>query len=94
MIAIHPRSNSFSDNWIDYCVKNNIPYKLVNCFSNDIVTQLNGCEALMWHWHHNDYKSTIFARQLTISLELSGTKVFLIRVRHGILMIARTEIFV
>ena len=76
MIAIHPRSNSFSDNWIDYCVENNIPYKLVNCFSNDIVTQLNGCKALMWHWHHNDYKSTIFARQLTISLELSGTKVF------------------
>jgi len=76
MIAIHHRKNSFSEQWIEYCESNKVAYKNVNCFSGNIIHDVEDCTALMWHWHHNDYKSTIFARQLTLSLELSGTKVF------------------
>ena len=75
-LAIHDRKNSFSDRWIDYCKKNNIEYKLVNCYSNDIVNQLSDCNGLMWHWDLNDYKSSLFAKQLTISLEMGGLKVY------------------
>lgn len=76
MLAIHPREGGFSDKWIEYCTANDITYKLVNCYSSDIITQLQGCSALMWHWAHYDHKGVLFARQLIVSLELMGIKVF------------------
>lgn len=76
MIAIHSRKNSFSDKWIEYCEKNNIQYKLVDCYNNEIMSELGNVRALLWHWHHNDYKALQFAKSLTISLESIGIKVF------------------
>jgi glutathione synthase/RimK-type ligase-like ATP-grasp enzyme len=75
-IAIHNRPGSYSDEWIDYCKKNNIDYKIVNCYDSDIVSQLKDCDGLMWHWPHWDFKAAHFARQLTYSLEIKGKKVF------------------
>ncbi|MFO8053849.1 MAG: hypothetical protein R6U19_01620 [Bacteroidales bacterium] len=77
MIAIHHRPGSYSERWIEYCEDNNISYKLVNCFDNTIFEQLEGCNGLMWHWHHNaGYRAYLFARQLTYALEAKGIKVF------------------
>lgn len=75
-IAIHDRPGSFSDRWINYCKKNNIPYKTVNCYSTDIIRQIKGCNGLMWHWYHDDYREQNFARQLIFSIEKMGVKVF------------------
>lgn len=75
-IAIHNRPSSYSDYWINYCSKNNIPYKVVNCYDSDIVEQLSDCNGLMWHWVLWDNKAIQFARQLTYSLEQAGKKVF------------------
>jgi glutathione synthase/RimK-type ligase-like ATP-grasp enzyme len=75
-IAIHNLAGSFSDRWIKYCDENQVSYKLVNCYDYDIVAQLDDCRGLMWHWNQNDYKAALFARQLTISLEKKGIKVF------------------
>ncbi len=75
-IGIHNRPGSFSDHWIDYCQKNNIQYKLVNCYDSDIVFQLEDCDALMWHHHHANYKDVLFAKQLLYSLEQCGKKTF------------------
>lgn len=75
-IAIHDLAGSFSDRWIKYCDENQVPYKLVNCYDSDIVAQLDDCKGLMWHWNLNDYKAALFARQLTLSLEKKGIKVF------------------
>lgn len=75
-IAIHHRPDSFSEIWIDYCKEKNIPYKLVNCFDSDIINQLSDCHGLMWHWDLTDNKPALFARQLTLSLEKKGLKVF------------------
>ena len=75
-IAIHHRQGSFSDQWISYFDKNDIAYKLVNCYDYDIISQLDGFNGLMWHWDLNDYKAFLFARQLTISLENKGILVF------------------
>jgi hypothetical protein len=75
-LAIHHRPGSFSTIWVDYCNKNNIPYKLVNCYSSDIVSQLSDCDGLMWHWDLTDYRPALLAKQLTISLEKKGLKVF------------------
>lgn len=75
-IAIHKREGSFSDRWIPYCIDNNIPYKIVNCYDSDIIDQLNDCNGLMWHWSHTDYRAQNFARQLIYSIEQRGIKVF------------------
>jgi len=76
LIAIHPRHESYSNEWIKYCNENNIAYKLVDCYNSDIIHQLKDCDGLMWHWPHWDHKASLFARQLTISLEAIGKKVF------------------
>ena len=76
MLAIHERPGSFSDRWITYCDDNNIKYKKVNCYSNDILNQLKDCEGLMWTWEIYDYRAKYFARQLIISAEKMGVKVF------------------
>jgi glutathione synthase/RimK-type ligase-like ATP-grasp enzyme len=75
-IAIHHRPDSFSDRWIEYCKINNIDYRLVNCFDSDIIQQMDDCDALMWHWAWWDSKVIHFARQLTLSLEHMGKKVY------------------
>jgi len=75
-IAIHNREGAFSDKWIEYCKNNNIPFKIVNCYSSDIIAQISDCDALMWHWNHIDYREQLFARQLIISAENMGLKVF------------------
>lgn len=75
-IAIHRSEGSFSDQWIAFCEENKIDYKIVNCYANDIIPQLEECDVLMWHHHHGNYKDLLFAKQLIFSLEQSGKKVF------------------
>jgi glutathione synthase/RimK-type ligase-like ATP-grasp enzyme len=75
-IAIHNTKKGFSNYWIAYCKAQNIPYKEVNCYDNDIIEQLNDCYALMWHHSHGNYKDVLFAKQLLFSLEQAGKKVF------------------
>jgi len=75
-IAIHVHPGSFSDRWITYCNENKIEYKLVNCYDTNIISQLEECNGLMWHWSHEDYKAFLVARQLTLSLEKKGMQVF------------------
>jgi glutathione synthase/RimK-type ligase-like ATP-grasp enzyme len=75
-IGIHHTPGSFSDRWIDYCKKQNIDYKIVNCYATDIISQLEDCDALMWHHHHGNFKDVLFAKQLIYSVEQSGKKTF------------------
>lgn len=75
-IAIHHIPGSFSDRWITYCIDNNVSYKLVDCYKSDIIEQLSDCQGLMWNWILIDYKAYLIARQLTLSLEKKGIKVF------------------
>ncbi|MCU4520397.1 hypothetical protein KTI62_09430 [Acinetobacter schindleri] len=75
-IAIHHRENSFSDKWIKYCEINNIDYKIVNAFDNNIIEQLADCDALLWHHHHAQYKDVLTAKRILFALEHAGIKVF------------------
>lgn len=76
MLAIHHAKGSFSERWIPYCQENSIPYKLVNCYANNIVDQLKDCDVLLWHHHHGNAKDIVFAKQLLFALEQAGMKVF------------------
>lgn len=75
-IAIHHNPGWFSDRWLEYCKANSIDYKIVNCYDSDIISQLNDCDALMWHHSHAYYKDVLFAKQLLYSLQIAGKKVF------------------
>lgn len=75
-IAIHHRKGSFSDRWIEYLKKNTIDYKIVDVYQNDIIQQLEGCDAFIWHHSHSKPKDILFAKQLLFSLKQSGLKVF------------------
>lgn len=75
-LAIHHEKNSFSERWIDYCNTNDISYKLVNCYENNIIEQLEGIDVLLFNWWHHDVKAALFMRQLTYSIELKGISVF------------------
>lgn len=76
MIAIHSSKDSFSERWINYCKKNNINFRVVNCYSTDIIKELEECDALMWHHNQMYSKDILFAKQLLFSLEQSGKIVF------------------
>lgn len=75
-LAIHHTKGTFSDDWIKYCENEKIPYKLVNCYDDNIVEILNDCDGLLWHFSHNNAKDYLFAKQLIYSLETAGKKVF------------------
>ena len=75
-LAIHNSQSSFSRRWINYCELKGIDYSLVNCYDNDIIKQLNDCDALLWQHFQTNPKAVLFAKQLLFSLEQSGKRVF------------------
>jgi len=75
-IGIHHSKDSFSERWIAYCDENGIPWKQVDCYSNNIMQQLDDCDALMWHINQNNPKEKVFAKQLTYAVQAAGKKVF------------------
>jgi hypothetical protein len=76
MIAIHKASGGFSDRWISYCDNNAIPYKIVNCYKNDIISQLSDCSTLIWQYYQGSVKDFIMAKALMNTLEHVGIKTF------------------
>lgn len=75
-IAIHNSKKGFHPRWVAYCAENEIPYKFVNCYANDIIEQLEGCDALMWHHSQQNPKDLNIAKQILFALEHTGFRVF------------------
>lgn len=75
-LAIHSQKGSFSDRWIIYCERQNIPFKLVNCYDNDIIQQLEDCDALLWHHQQTNYKDVLLAKNILFAIEQYGKTVF------------------
>jgi glutathione synthase/RimK-type ligase-like ATP-grasp enzyme len=75
-LAIHHRKGSYSEGWIDYCTKKGIPCKIVDAYHSDIIQNLQECDAFMWHFHHDNPKDCLFAKQLLYSLEQAGKVVY------------------
>jgi hypothetical protein len=76
MIAIQKANGGFDLRWIDYCFEHGIDFKHVDCYKNDIIHQLNGCDAFMWQYYQGSIKDSIMAKGLLFSLEHAGLKVF------------------
>lgn len=76
MIAIHNSKSGFHPRLIAWCEKNNIPYKLVNCYANDLIEQMQDCKGLLWHHSQNDPKALLAAKPILFALEQASIKVF------------------
>jgi glutathione synthase/RimK-type ligase-like ATP-grasp enzyme len=75
-IAIHQTKKGFDSRWISYCSQKEIPFKIVNCYSNNIIDELKDCDALMWHHYQSSPKDVLIAKPILYSLEQSGKIVF------------------
>ncbi len=75
-LAIHHRPGSFSDQWIDYCEQQDISYKIVNCYENDIIDQVKGYRGLMWHISHILPQDILIGKQVMFALEQAGMQTF------------------
>jgi glutathione synthase/RimK-type ligase-like ATP-grasp enzyme len=75
-IAIHKSDVGFHPRWKDYCERNSISYKIVNCYSSKIIPELDDCSALMWHHSQGNSRDLVIAKQILFALEHSGFRVF------------------
>jgi glutathione synthase/RimK-type ligase-like ATP-grasp enzyme len=75
-IAIHPREDSFSDRWIQYCQEHRVDYCLVDCYAPDIISRLQDASALLWHIGHGVATDMLMGRHVLNAAELLGLVVF------------------
>ena len=76
MLAIHDSPTGFHPRWIDYCERERIPYRLVNCYASNIIDQVKDCQALMWQHGQSHPKDVLIARPVLSALEHAGIRVF------------------
>ncbi|MCI0696566.1 hypothetical protein L0337_31760 [candidate division KSB1 bacterium] len=75
-LAIHHRTGSFSERWINYCLQHGIDFKIVNCYDSALMSQLKDVDGLLWHWVHYEPGAQLAARQIIASIEMQNLKVF------------------
>lgn len=75
-IGIQHTPIGFNNLWISYCEENDIPYKLINCYEDNIINQLEDCDAFMWNHDLLTLKDNIIAKRLLFALEHSGKITF------------------
>lgn len=76
MIYIQDSTKGFHPKWIDYCIENELEYKLVDFYESSSIKDIRKGDVALWHFHHNDYASTKFAKSLIHSLSIKGVKTF------------------
>lgn len=76
MLAIHDSQTGFHPRWVAYCERQGITYRLVNCYDSNLIENVKGCQALMWHHGQSNPKDILIARPILSALEHAGVKVF------------------
>ncbi len=75
-IGIPNNPRGFAKKWIEYCEQKNINYKLIDVYNNDVIKQLEDCDAFMWHTNHLSRKDYQVAKRLLTAIEHSGKVCF------------------
>lgn len=78
-VAIHfdYDDNNFCHHWMKILDDLNINYKLVDCFDNNIINELDSIDILLFNWLHYDYSVSIFAANLIYTIQSNmGVKVY------------------
>lgn len=75
-IAIFNSQSGFHPRWEAYCKEKGIPYKMVDCYANNLIEQLKDCDILLWHHSQNDPRALVAAKPILFALEQAGKRVF------------------
>lgn len=75
-IGIVERPGGFSDRWIEYCIERSIPFRRINIYDNNLISEVKGVKALMWNWSHGDFHNQLIARQIILALEYTGLVIY------------------
>lgn len=75
-VAIHNTPSSFAQEWIEYCKNAEIPFGIVDCYSNNIVSEMKSFDVLLWHHQQSNPIDYFMAKKLLTALEFSGKVVF------------------
>jgi len=75
-VAVHRRADSFSDRWVEACRERGIDVVVVDGYASDVLRQLEGCDAFLWHFDHEDATDLLLARSVLESARRMGLAVF------------------
>ncbi len=76
MIGIHQHAGGFSDRWAAYCTEKQIPFRLIDCLSTNVIAECRQLSAILWHWRHDTPEHLLAARHVLTALEAMGIPVF------------------
>ncbi len=75
-VAIHERADSFSERWVAACRERGIAVTLVDGYASDVLRQIEGCDAFLWHFDHEDATDLLVARTVLEAARRMGLAVF------------------
>jgi glutathione synthase/RimK-type ligase-like ATP-grasp enzyme len=75
-LAIHPRTNSFSDRVIQLCEERGIPYQRVSAFDSGFIAKLRDFDAFLWHYDHVNPGELLAGNIVLQAAEQAGKVVF------------------
>ncbi len=73
---IFKHSGFWTNPWEDYCTKNNIDFKFVDCYQPDVIERLREFDCLLWHFGQYVYEDMLVARYILNTASGMGLKVF------------------
>jgi hypothetical protein len=62
--------------WIEFCEKNGLTYKIVDCYQPDIIKKLQNFDCLLWHFSGYVLQDMLSARSILSVAKNMGLKVF------------------
>ena len=75
-LAVHLRPDGFSDRWLDYCRQKGVRCEPIDGFRSDIIEQLQGFDAFLWHFDHVESRDMLVAPMVLEAAESLGLEVF------------------
>ena len=75
-IGIQKNITNLGKGWVKYCEDNEVQYKLIDSYKNDVIQQLEDCDAFMWNYNLLQSKDVLNAKPLLLALEHSGKVCF------------------
>lgn len=73
---IFDHSTTWTNRFIEFCEKEKIPYKIIDCYKSDIVTQLPKYSALVWHYSNFVISDMLEARNILMVASNMGLVTF------------------
>lgn len=62
--------------WIKYCKENNLDFEIVNCYSTNIIEEIERFDILLWHFGQYSLQDMQFARSILKTIEEMGIITF------------------